>query len=88
MSLVSLYVSDVVYFSWNTNKYEKSLSFHPKKENTYMVVFGPGQDGILKFFKEEVAKDYNILYEAPKAFNKRYNTPPRNTLIIFETKDE
>ena len=88
MSLVSLYATDVVIYSWIENKHKKGSYFQPKKEHTYMVVFGPGQDGLLKFFKEEVAKDYNILYEAPKAFNKRYKTPPRNTLIIFETKDE
>ena len=88
MSLVSLYATDVTQYSWRLNKFIRGEYFNPKKEHTYMVVFGPGQDGLLKFFKEEVAKDYNILYEAPKAFNKRYKTPPRNTLIIFETKDE
>ena len=88
MSLVSLGVRDVILYDWETGDYQKSDYFKPNNKDTYMVVFGPGQERQFNFFQKELAKDYNILYEAPKAFNKRYRTGPRNTLIIFETKDE
>lgn len=88
MSLVSLSVNDIIRYDWHAQAFVTTDGFRPKKENTYMFVFGPDQERHYSFFQNIMAKDYNILYEAPRAFNKRYNTGPRNTLIIFETKDE
>lgn len=90
MSLVSLNVWEVVHTTWSREGYipSESSRFKPNSKDTYMIVFGPDQDNHLKLFNSIKSK-YNILYEAPRAYNKRYPTSgPRNTLFIFETKDE
>ena len=88
MSLVSLNVWEVVKTNWGADPIE-SIYFNPKPNNTYMIVFGPDQDKQLNFFNKRIKDKYNILYEAPRAYNKRYPlSGPRNTLFIFETKDE
>ena len=91
MSLVSINVPDLIQLNWITNNDRTgSLNpyFKPKTENTYMIVFGPHQNLQLNFFRS-IKDRFNILYEAPKALNKRYpGSGPRNTLFIFETKDE
>lgn len=56
-------------------------------ENTYYVIFGPGQEGHFERLKR--SKRYKIIYKAPKAVNKNpgHGYEPRNTLVIFEVVD-
>lgn len=59
-----------------------------KKElngNTGIVIFGPGQDNMLKIFLDNPV--YKILYQSKKCVNPNYRSSPgRNTIVIFEEK--
>ena len=56
------------------------------KEDTYMLIFSPGQEENMLTLLE--CEALNILYISKKAVNKRsgHGTAPRNTLVIFELK--
>ena len=102
MALVSLNVSAVIIdkrvptnkkdsYGWHI--YKNILDINPyyklKKEDTYMIVFGPHQEERLDFFEKSVAPNYNVLFKSKKACNRNHRgTGPRNTLFIFEVKDD
>jgi len=53
---------------------------------TYMVIFAPAQEVQKRMFDKLVkTKELTLIYEAPKAVNRRpgHGTDPRNTLVIF-----
>lgn len=89
MALVSLYVGDVIRFtySYSTDKYENlNVLRNYNEEDTYVIIFGPDQELHLEEFRKHYGKD--IIFEGKKACNSNYKTGPRNTLIIFEKQKE
>ena len=99
MALIGLSVADLIKetavadgrdrYGWTRYKYEYDLRPGVKLNNkdTYLIVFGPDQTERLEVFKEKFK--CNVLYEAPKSCNSNYpGDGPRNTLFIFEMKDE
>lgn len=88
--VISLGVNSIVNYV-----YDRGWRFPPKldvyrlpKDNTYITIFGPAQQGEMKKFKE--AKHIDILFESMKAVNKNngHGEHPRNTLFIYEMKDD
>lgn len=91
---VDFVVNDIIHRSWTKDWRESTLSakqpprYKPwRKVDTYFIVFSPGQDDALKFFEENCG-GFNILYKGEKAYNWGHGPTPRNTLIIFEVKEE
>lgn len=95
MSLVSLNVSDLIVPDWRTYDKERKtnwsvgLTYIPattikwNKDDTYLIIFGDGDDALLKIFKENCG-GFNILFETPKCSNTVHPGSNRNTLIVFE----
>lgn len=88
-------IGQVLVINWNYPKDWKNPPFIEgvtfrntlPANGTYLVVFSLGQEKELEEFKK--AKQFNILYEAPKAvnINPDHGTDPRNTLIVFEPNE-
>ena len=54
-----------------------------------MVVFNKPQEKLMQQFEEHVKDKLNILLKTKPAVNSNYRgTGPRNTLFIFEVKDD
>jgi hypothetical protein len=91
--LFELGVYDAVFMPWSTknNKYNCKLNASMKhfgKDDTGILIFGPGQDNQLKFFTEE-QDTYKILFKSSPCINDRYSkVQPRNTVVVFELADK
>jgi len=88
MALVSLSVYEIDgrrYYDYNSRTY-KDRTFTMKDEDTYLVIFGPGQASDMAKFETEYAD--HIIFKSKKACNTNYKNGPRNTLFIFEKKLE
>ena len=101
MALISLLVRDVITekfevgkdeWGWNIYKPTGIYDLHLNKllnTNTYMVVFNKPQEKLMQQFEEHVKDKLNILLKTKPAVNSNYRgTGPRNTLFIFEVKDD
>ena len=101
MALISLRVSDVITekfevgkneWGWYISKPTGIYDLHLNKllnTNTYMVVFNLTQEKLMQQFEEHVKDKLNILLKTKPAVNSNYRgTGPRNTLFIFEVKDD
>ncbi len=81
--LVTVGVNDLI-----PSEYWYSFSWKPRhiydKNNTYISIFGPAQEEQFNVFKKDPY--YKIIYEAPKAVNRRegHGENPRNTLVVWE----
>ncbi len=85
--IIALSVYDVIprQYNWLNNSWSFQFNRHNLNTNdTYICIFGNGQDEELKFFEKQT--DIKIIYRSPKAVNRRplHGTEPRNTLVIFE----
>ncbi len=76
----------VVYEMFAYNYTTHTFDFYPpkEKEDVFISVFGPGQYRELKMLKE--LDTVNILYVAPEAANVNYGKSARNTLVVWEFK--
>ena len=101
MSLIDCFVDDIIttkvrsigkdQYGWDKWGYYPQLNpeFKMDPNDTYMVVFGPEQtnEGYLAMFEKEYGK--HIIYKSKRALNNNHDGEyARNTLIIFEMKDE
>jgi len=55
------------------------------KGDTFIVIFSPGTDHMLKQFEKQADK-YNVIFRGNKAVNHVHPGAPRNTIIVFELK--
>jgi hypothetical protein len=72
--------------SWHTKAVE---TFHKdllEAENTYISIFGAGQQEQLE--KLQCNEEINILFKSSKAYNRNmgYYLGPRNTVVVYELK--
>ena len=101
MALISLRVSDVITekfevgkneWGWYISKPTGIYDLHLNKllnTNTYMIVFNLTQEKLMQQFEEHVKDKLNILLKTKPAVNSNHRgTGPRNTLFIFEVKDD
>jgi hypothetical protein len=68
---------------------EKCYWSQLNKKDTYITIFGPGQDYLMEILEKE--KNINILFKGPKAMNIGYRNSyndhlNRNTVVIYERK--
>lgn len=88
MAIRHSYVNDYVSWRWagkGSILYFQD-SFKPNQEDTYIIIFGPDQDNMLNWFRDNISTiGGKIIYESPKAHNYNHpNSAARNTMIIFE----
>lgn len=89
MSFISLTTKQLFYpqyTSWDVPPrfiiYKRLL----KKAHTYIMIFSVGQNDM---YKGLIAQpNINILYESIPAVNYIHPGPPRNTVVVFELKNE
>ncbi len=85
--IVSLSVYDVIPRQYNWRNNNHSFQFNKNILNTndtYICIFGGGQDKELEYFESQ--KDIKIVYKSTKAVNRKpmHGTEPRNTLVVFD----
>ncbi len=91
--LVTVGVNDLIYGDWPRNVHNGGYTVkwtqrkNYDKNNTYISIFGPNQQEQFDVFKKDPY--YKIIYEAPKAVNRRegHGFSPRNTLVVWEVAD-
>jgi hypothetical protein len=77
-NILSVTVYDVI----NALSHDNGFSYLFAESPTALAIFGPDQDNDLELFLEQYKGV--VVYVSPKCVNLGYDTPPRNTVVIFE----
>jgi hypothetical protein len=91
MALIATALNPILKYDRNSNKGWGAYILDSKKiksEHTYTIVLNPYQKEYLKQLEDN--KDIKILFKSPLAVNKTpgHGAAPRNTVVVFELKDD